>query len=74
MYYCTIGRRSDLARPLVFFIITSTLVPLGVVPEPATLATLAPGIIWIIALLATLLSIENLFAEDWQGWHLGSRC
>jgi heme exporter protein B len=50
----------------VFFIITSTLVPLGVVPEPATLATLAPGIIWIIALLATLLSIENLFAEDWQ--------
>jgi heme exporter protein B len=55
-----------LARPLVFFIITSTLVPLGVVPEPATLATLAPGIIWIIALLATLLSIENLFAEDWQ--------
>ncbi|MGB1158317.1 MAG: heme exporter protein CcmB [Porticoccaceae bacterium] len=59
-------RRSDLARPLVFFVITSTLVPLGVVPEPATLATLAPGIIWIIALLATLLSIENLFAEDWQ--------
>jgi heme exporter protein B len=59
-------RRSDLVRPLIFFVITSTLVPLGVVPVPTTLAGLAPGIIWIMALLATLLSIENLFADDWQ--------
>lgn len=59
-------RRSDLVRPLIFFVITCALVPLGVVPVPTTLAGLAPGIIWIMALLATLLSIENLFADDWQ--------
>jgi len=58
--------RSDLARPLIFFLVVSTLVPLGVAPEPARLAALAPGIIWIMALLASLLSIESLFSSDFQ--------
>ena len=59
-------RKSDLARPLIFFLIVSTLVPLGVAPESERLAALAPGIIWIMALLATLLSIESVFSSDFQ--------
>ena len=59
-------RRSDLARPLIFFLIVSTLIPLGVTPAPQMLVKLAPGLIWIMALLATLLSIDSLFAEDYQ--------
>ncbi len=59
-------RRSDLARPLIFFLIVSTLIPLGVTPAPQMLVKLAPGLIWIMALLATLLSVDSLFAEDYQ--------
>jgi heme exporter protein B len=59
-------RRGDLARPLIFFLIVSTLIPLGVSPEPQLLIELAPGLIWIMALLATLLSLDGLFAEDYQ--------
>lgn len=59
-------RRSDLARPLIFFLIVSTLIPLGVASDAQTLATLGPGLIWIMALLATLLSMDKLFSEDYQ--------
>ena len=59
-------RRSDLARPLIFFLIISTLVPLGIAPDPQLLMKLAPGLIWIMALLATLLSVDSLFGEDLQ--------
>ena len=59
-------RRSDLARPLIFFLIVSTLIPLGVTPAPQMLVKLAPGLIWIMALLATLLSVDSLFTEDYQ--------
>jgi heme exporter protein B len=59
-------RRGDLAKPLLFFLMVSTLVPLAVAPEPERLAKLASGMIWIMALLATLLSIESLFSEDFR--------
>jgi heme exporter protein B len=59
-------RRGEAASPLVFFILVSTLIPLGVSPDSARLAELAPGIIWVMALLATLLSTEGLFAADHQ--------
>lgn len=61
-----IRRRSDLARPLIFFLIISTLVPLGITPDPQLLMKLAPGLIWIMSLLATLLSVDSLFGEDFQ--------
>ena len=61
-----IRRRSDLARPLIFFLIISTLIPLGIAPDPLLLMKLAPGLIWIMSLLATLLSVDSLFGEDFQ--------
>jgi len=59
-------RRGDLVKPLMFFLMVSTLVPLAIAPEPERLAKLAPGMIWIMALLATLLSIESLFSDDFR--------
>ncbi|MDM3869782.1 heme exporter protein CcmB [Porticoccus sp. W117] len=59
-------RRGELANPLVFFLIVLTLVPLAVSPSPEQLAKIAPGIIWIMALLATLLSIDGLFQSDYR--------
>lgn len=49
---------------LAFFLIVVTLTPLGVGPDPALLARIAPGIVWLGALLATLLSLDRLFALD----------
>ena len=59
-------RRGEVASPLIFFVLVSTLIPLGISPDSARLAELAPGIIWVMALLATLLSTETLFASDYQ--------
>lgn len=55
---------ADVATPLVFFAIIVSLFPLGVGPEPAVLRTLAPGVLWVAALLATMLSLNRLFAAD----------
>lgn len=49
---------------LVFFLLVAVLVPLGVGPDPTTLAKIAPGILWVGALLACLLSLDRLFALD----------
>ena len=57
-------RRSDLVSVLFFFIIVVSLFPLGVGPQPELLRTLAPGVLWVAALLATMLSLPRLFAED----------
>jgi len=51
-------------NPLVFFVIVVTLFPLGIGPGPATLALIAPGVLWISALLSLLLSFDGLFAAD----------
>ncbi len=53
-------------NPLVFFLIAITLIPLGVGPEAELLAVLAPGILWVMALLATLLSLDGLFRSDFD--------
>lgn len=58
--------KSELANPLVFFLIAITLIPLGVSPEKSILALLAPGIVWVMALLATLLSLDGLFRSDYD--------
>ncbi len=49
---------------LAFFLLVAVLVPLGVGPEPETLARIAPGILWVGALLACLLSLDRLFSLD----------
>lgn len=58
-------RRADVATPLFFFIIVASLFPLGVGPEPALLRTMAPGILWVAALLASMLALNRLFASDY---------
>ncbi len=58
--------RSDLANPIIFFLCIIVFVPLGISPEGKVLATLAPGMIWIVALLATLLSLDRLFQSDFE--------
>ncbi|PKF51750.1 heme exporter protein CcmB [Enterovibrio nigricans] len=57
-------RQSDMMNPLWFFIIVITLFPLGVGPGPNLLAEIAPGIIWVAALLAAVVSLERLFRDD----------
>ncbi len=51
---------------LAFFLIVVTLVPFGVGPESTLLASIAPGILWLGALLACLLSLDRIFALDWE--------
>jgi heme exporter protein B len=57
-------RRSDVLTTLFFFVIVTTLFPLGVGPEQALLRTMGPGILWVAALLASMLSLGRLFALD----------
>ena len=57
-------RQSDILNPVWFFIIVVTLFPLGIGTDPTLLARVAPGIIWVAALLAALLSFERLFKDD----------
>jgi heme exporter protein B len=57
-------RRTDAAAALVFFVIVVSLFPLGVGADPALLRTMAPGVVWVAALLASMLSLARLFADD----------
>lgn len=56
--------RAEILNPLWFFLIVITLFPLGIGPEPQLLARIAPGVVWVAALLASLLSLERLFRDD----------
>ncbi len=51
---------------LAFFLIVTVLMPFGIGPETGTLTIVAPGILWIGALLACLLSLDRVFALDWE--------
>ena len=51
---------------LAFFLILTVMVPLSVGPQPALLASIAPGVLWLGALLACLLSLDRLLALDWE--------
>ena len=57
-------RRADVLTILLFFVIVVSLFPLGVGPEPALLRTIAPGVIWVAALLASMLALGRIFALD----------
>jgi heme exporter protein B len=58
-------RRGDLAATLFFFVMVASLFPMGVGPEPQMLRIMAPGIVWVAALLASTLSLNRLFASDY---------
>lgn len=57
---------SDAATALAFFVLAVAMFPFGVGPEPAILARIAAGLLWVIALLASLIALERLFQEDYQ--------
>jgi len=59
-------RPAELANPLVFFAIVIALFPLAVGPESRLLQTISPGLIWVAALLAVLLSLDGLFRSDFE--------
>ncbi len=59
-------RRSEMIQPLIFLLVIVSLFPLGVGPSPQLLSTIAPGVIWIAALLASVLSLESLFRSDYE--------
>ena len=58
--------RGEIANPLLFFVLVVSLFPLGLGPESRTLQTIAPGVIWVAALLAALLSLEGIFRSDFE--------
>ena len=57
-------RRVEALLPLGFFIVAAGLFPLGVSPEPQTLRQIGPGVVWVCALLAAMLSVTQMFASD----------
>ncbi len=58
--------RHELANPLIFFVLVVSLFPLAVTPTPQALVEMAPGVIWVSALLAVLLSLDRLFKQDYE--------
>ncbi|WP_415186322.1 heme exporter protein CcmB [Shimwellia blattae] len=59
-------RSAEILNPLWFFLIVISLFPFAIGPDPRQLSLIAPGIVWVAALLAALLVMERLFREDWQ--------
>lgn len=58
-------QKGEVLTPLVFFIVIASLFPLGVGPESALLLRMAPGVLWVSALLAAMLSLQRMFASDY---------
>ncbi|GAA6134347.1 heme exporter protein CcmB [Oceaniserpentilla sp. 4NH20-0058] len=58
--------RGELLNPLMFFLMVASLFPLAVTPDPKFLGLIAAGIIWVGALLATLLSLDLMFKSDYE--------
>jgi heme exporter protein B len=59
-------RRADVLSTVFFFVIVVSLFPLGIGPEVQLLRSIAPGVVWVAALLASMLSLGRLFANDYQ--------
>lgn len=59
-------RRSEIIHPLIFFVMVVSLFPLAIGDDKALLQKIAPAIIWVTALLATMLSLDNLFRSDFE--------
>ncbi len=59
-------RQADVMTTVFFFVIVASLFPLGVSPEPAVLRMIAPGVLWVAAVLSCLLSLGRVFTADYQ--------
>lgn len=59
-------QKAELLQPLLFFVLVISLFPLGVGPGPETLRKIGPGVIWVAAILSSLLGMERLFRDDFQ--------
>ncbi|MBN25757.1 MAG: heme exporter protein CcmB [Alteromonadaceae bacterium] len=59
-------QRSELMQPMMFFILVISLFPLGIGPNPETLQKVGPGVIWVAAILSSLLGMERLFKDDYN--------
>ena len=60
-----VRRRTDVLTTLVFFVMVVSLFPLGVGPEMNLLRSMGPGVVWVAALLASMMSLNHLFASDY---------
>lgn len=58
-------RRADVFISVLFFVIVASLFPLGIGPEPQLLRAIGPGVVWVAALLASMLALSRLFASDY---------
>lgn len=58
--------RAEIANPLLFFVLVITLFPLAIGAEPNLLARIAPGVIWVAALLSSMLSLDGIFRSDFE--------
>ncbi|HMB59697.1 MAG TPA: heme exporter protein CcmB, partial [Xanthomonadales bacterium] len=59
-------RRSELLFPVFFLMVVVSLFPLGVGPSPELLARIAPGVVWIAALLSVVISLDSVFRSDFE--------
>jgi heme exporter protein B len=59
-------RRTEWLLPLIFLLVVISLFPMGIGPSPALLGRIAPGVIWIAALLATVIALDGLFRSDFE--------
>jgi len=59
-------RRNDLLNPIMFFLIVVSLFPLGISPDPVELSGVSAGVVWVSALLASMLSLDNLYRADYE--------
>lgn len=60
-----VRQKGEVLTPIVFFVVVASLFPLGVGPESNLLLRMAPGVLWVSALLATMLSLPRMFATDY---------
>ena len=61
-----VRHRAEMINPLLFFILVTSLFPLGIGADPRLLQAVGPGVIWVAALLAALLSLEGIFRSDFE--------
>ena len=59
-------QKAELLQPLMFLLMVVTMFPLGVSPSPDTLQRIGPGVLWIAAILSSLMAMERMFRDDFQ--------
>ena len=59
-------RRAELVNPLLFFVLVTAMFPLGIGNDPKLIESVGPGVVWVAALLAALLSLDSMFRSDFD--------